>query len=137
MKNWKKTRFSKDFMGKMKNQKFFEKINSWRIYQLTYSKKIDTWDYQWDYHCLESGKLSIISKKNLITNLGFQEGTHTTNYKESQKTIERKEIKFPLIENKKLVEDEDYYRQYSKFFMRDVFLNKLRKLFKKIIFFDN
>jgi hypothetical protein len=40
--------------------------------------KIDTWDYQWIYHCLLAKRLCIRPSKNLVRNIGFGEGaTHT------------------------------------------------------------
>lgn len=39
---------------------------------------IDTWDYQWLYHCWVQHGLSILPEVNLVTNIGFGEGaTHT------------------------------------------------------------
>ncbi len=39
---------------------------------------IDTWDYQWLYHCWLNNGLAILPEVNLISNIGFGEGaTHT------------------------------------------------------------
>lgn len=41
--------------------------------------KIDTWDYQWNYHIWRRGGLAVAPGKNLISNIGFgPEATHTT-----------------------------------------------------------
>lgn len=49
-----------------------------RIFRMTHNKKIDTWDYQWTYAIWNSGGLSIIPQKNLVSNLGFgPDATHT------------------------------------------------------------
>lgn len=43
-------------------------------------QKIDTWDYQWIFHGLNTNKKIIFSKYNYIKNIGFNEqGTHTLN----------------------------------------------------------
>lgn len=37
---------------------------------------IDTWDYQWLYATWKHNGLTIIPNKNLVTNIGFEAGTH-------------------------------------------------------------
>jgi hypothetical protein len=54
-----------------------------RIWFETYEKVakglIDTWDYQWNYHCWKSGGMSSAPRVNLISNIGFDgRATHTT-----------------------------------------------------------
>ncbi len=91
------------------------KIISWRLLNLTYNKKIDTWDFQWDFCLRKNNGLSIIPKRNLITNIGFWKGTHTINKEEDKKRrIKRCELKFPLKENRKV--SKTYMRKYFKFF---------------------
>jgi hypothetical protein len=42
-------------------------------------KRIDTWDYQWQYAIWNAGGLAIIPQVNLIKNIGFgADATHTT-----------------------------------------------------------
>lgn len=118
MKDWPKWRIKS--LNFMKDYSLINKIKSLRLYELTYRGKIDTWDYQWDFCCLKSKGISIIPKKNLIKNLGFSIGTHTTNYKEREKSLKRYEINFPLIENKILKKNENYLKSYNKFFKRSI-----------------
>jgi len=113
MKKWSKYRFK--IFKFMKDYSLFDKIRSWGLYELTYKNKINTWDYQWDFLCKISGGLSIIPQKNLITNLGFEEGTHTTNFKKSEKTLRRFRLTFPLnFSEIKLLKN--YQKNYFKFF---------------------
>ncbi|MEM4330485.1 MAG: hypothetical protein QW273_00555 [Candidatus Pacearchaeota archaeon] len=116
IKEWKKIRFSKNFLEIVKDYSFLDKIKSWRLYQLTYAGKIDTWDYQWILCCLINKGLCIIPKKNLITNIGFKKGTHTTNYKEKDKSLKRFELNFPLSDNNRIIKRDEYLRRYIKFF---------------------
>ena len=69
----------------LREKALLSKIKSWRLYELTFRGKIDTWDYQWDFICRINNGLCIIPQKNLITNLGFDEGTHTTNYNKADR----------------------------------------------------
>lgn len=42
------------------------------------SGKIDTWDYQWIYHCISHDRLCVRPSQNLVVNLGFgSDATHT------------------------------------------------------------
>jgi hypothetical protein len=93
MKFWKKVRFGNLFLKLTDRYDILTKIRSWRLYQLTYSGKINTWDYQWDFECKRSGKKSIIPSRNLIRHIGFEKGTHTTNYKKELKSLKRKKYK--------------------------------------------
>lgn len=114
MNYWKKSRFK---LFKIEKQlSLIDKLRAFRIYEATYRGKIDTWDYQWGLLCLLQNKLSIIPKNNLITNLGFTEGTHTTNYNLREKTLQTLELEFPLKENNSLTENIVYKKKYINFF---------------------
>ena len=41
------------------------------IFDRVFQGKIDTWDYQWFFACLINDGLSIVSKNNLISNIGY------------------------------------------------------------------
>lgn len=48
------------------------------VFNLVHAGKIDTWDYQWVFTCLQQGGLDILPACNLIDNLGFgPDATHT------------------------------------------------------------
>lgn len=67
------------------------------IFNDVYQKKLDTWDYQWQYQQLVAQKVTIISSKNLIKNLGWgDEATHTkmNNHPASNLLLEK--LAFPL-----------------------------------------
>jgi len=85
-----------------------------RLYQLNrvYYNKIDTWDYQWTFAKLINNYLSIIPKKNLITNVGFnRKGTHTRTSKDSFSKLRRYEISLPIVENNILKHCNNYYNK--------------------------
>jgi hypothetical protein len=119
MKNWKKIRFSFRFFNLVKGYPFHIKINSWRIYQLTYNNKIDTWDYQWIFSCIYNNEICIIPKKNLITNIGFKSNaTHTSNYSKKDKKL--KNFNLNVNNNSGVKEDisKDYRNSYVSFFRK-------------------
>ncbi|HIG94549.1 MAG TPA: hypothetical protein HA283_06295 [Nanoarchaeota archaeon] len=137
MKGWPQYRWT--FFKFLRKYPLFNKINTLRIYELTYSNKINTWDYQWGFACKINNGLAIIPKVNLITNLGFDEGTHTTNYKKNEKTLERFKLDFPLNENKIVEPRVNYLKSYLSFFSNfslfsfyDFFSYLLKKIFKKL-----
>lgn len=92
---------------------FFTILKSWRLFHLTYNKKIDTWDYQWDFILKKNKKLCIVPKVNMITNIGLGGGTHTINYGED-KSYKRNNIKFPLKHSDKMINDKGYFDRYVK-----------------------
>lgn len=49
-----------------------------KVFDLTYSGNIDTWDYQWFYCIIKSKGLCVMPNLNLVSNLGFGKwATHT------------------------------------------------------------
>lgn len=75
-------------------------IRYWtKIFQATYEKRIDTWDYQWIFACLIHSGLCVVPQINLVTNLGFGTGaTHTVNDSDSSQYSNLKvgAVSFPL-----------------------------------------
>ncbi|OBZ34632.1 hypothetical protein, partial [Methanohalophilus sp. DAL1] len=83
--------------------------NRIKIYENTYSGKIDTWDYQWVFSREINSGLSIVPSKNLISNIGFSsEATHTKNIVQYDNNIDKFEIDFPVKFNNLVVSDKDY-----------------------------
>ncbi|MBC7535649.1 MAG: nucleotide-diphospho-sugar transferase [Ferruginibacter sp.] len=61
------------------------------------SKKIDTWDYQWQYHQLLHNMNTVVAGRNLVINLGFGEGaTHTTRQTHLASNMRLEKLSFPL-----------------------------------------
>ena len=60
-----------------------------RKWQQTYDKDNNSWAYAWVFYGILTDKISILSTKKLILNIGFdEEATHTTRYKEERSTEE-------------------------------------------------
>jgi hypothetical protein len=81
------------FPNKM-TEEYFKKI-----FDKTYDKKINTWDYQWSFACLSNNGLVCVPCENLISNIGFsEEATHTKNKPKNKDYIFYScDLKFPLI----------------------------------------
>jgi hypothetical protein len=68
----KENKIAKIFPDKFIQKKWLE------LFQPVFDKKIDTWDYQWEYSILKAGGLCINPRVNLVSNIGFSgTGTHT------------------------------------------------------------
>lgn len=64
-------------IGEFQSNQKIRKIND-RLLTKVYKNEIDTWDYQVSYLLWSTGRLSIIPKVNLISNIGFDNAaTHT------------------------------------------------------------
>ena len=70
----------------------------WRdIFDRVSAGKIDTWDYQWLFACWVRGGLAVTPETNLVTNIGFGEGsTHTTSVDEFAANLPLEAAGFPL-----------------------------------------
>lgn len=116
MKKWAKFRTWRIFFL-MNSHPLIIKLKSWRLFNLTYKNKIDTWDYQWIFCCMINKALCVIPKVNLITNLGFAgDATHTHNYDKNNKTLRRLEVEFPLVVNNSVVVKKEYVESCVRFF---------------------
>jgi hypothetical protein len=78
MTAWPSWRDSRGLSGMPGSNRAFESY--WRdIFDTTYQKKIDTWDYQWTFACWRTGALTAMPSVNQMRNIGFGSGaTHTT-----------------------------------------------------------
>jgi len=65
-------------------------------FDFAYSNKIDTWDFQFLFTCWINHGLSILPEVNLVSNIGFGSGTHTTKPDHKSSNIPSAEISFPL-----------------------------------------
>jgi len=81
---WARVKHPLWFLYRRLSQRFFDLDINWFKYwqhkfDLTVNKEFITWwDWQWVYHQLTRGQLSIVPAVNLITNVGFDSnGTHT------------------------------------------------------------
>lgn len=67
------------------------------IFERTYNKKINTWDYQWLFTYWTQNGLIILPKVNLVTNIGCRtDGTHTRWSKDPRANVPTEEMSFPL-----------------------------------------
>jgi hypothetical protein len=117
MKEWKKYRASLKFLDITKGESLFQKIKSWKDYQACYTNKADTWDFQWDLHCLLNDKLSVIPQKNLITNIGMN-GCHMKGKKGF--SIKRYEMTGDFNRYTFNTFNDNYKKKYINFFYKNV-----------------
>lgn len=98
-------------------------------------KKLDTWDYQYNYLMIKNSYLSIVPKYNLISNIGFSDdATHTKNtnsYYSKMPTYDLNEIIHPKSYTLNL---NKYQAQINKANEKSgLFMRVLRKL-SRVIF---
>lgn len=69
------TEFIDKIFTNKKDQDFWKNI----FFKVKNKELISCWDYQWTFACWRNSGLSIIPKKNLVKNIGFDKNaTHTT-----------------------------------------------------------
>ena len=120
MKNWpeaKKQKLINPFWGKR--------------FQDVYLNKIDTWDIQWTFSCLQNKGLTVIPNVNLISNIGFTQGASHTKIKTFVSGIETVELLFPLSHPKNIVINEkaDKISQFH-FTRTGIIIDLIKSIFK-------
>jgi hypothetical protein len=84
-----------DFLKKINNTLLFRIYWNY-IFDLCYSGKIDTWDYQWIYASWQQRGLSIIPSVNLIRNIGI--GNNSTHHVDDYfSNFSEQQLYFPLL----------------------------------------
>lgn len=96
MKKWPKYRGKK-----LKMYSYFNEEFHWwnKMFKLTFNGKNRNWDYQWTFKNFYKKRLSIVPKKNLISNIGIE--GHGRNSKKLF-NLKTHKIKFPLTHPKKI-----------------------------------
>jgi hypothetical protein len=67
-----------------------------RIFDETYSDKINTWDYQWVFACWMQNGLSIVPNINLISNIGCNSSATHPSTDSCNSNIPANKIDIPL-----------------------------------------
>ena len=75
MKQWQAVR-STNWLGRLYRQGFMQRHMK-KTFDLASSGAIDTWDIQFAFSCLLGGRVAVVPRVNLISNIGFT-GTHTS-----------------------------------------------------------
>ena len=66
-------------------------------FDLLYKNKIDAWDYQWLFANWLEGRVTVVPKVNLVSNIGFSDNaTHTFNSKSPLANLKVEPMLFPL-----------------------------------------
>ena len=104
------------------------------------NRKLDTWDFQWDYNRYIRNGLAITPKVNLITNIGFgDDATHTRDrndekFKQQLKifaNIPIGNLDFPLEHPENLDLSFEFERNYYKQVIRKDFAERARNFLKR------
>lgn len=88
-----------------------EQMRRWKN---VFGIKGNTWDFQWQFSLISNHGLTIVPKKNLISNIGFgDDATHTKWKNNSKANLENFQIKFPLKHPEYIIPDQsiDYWYQ--------------------------
>jgi len=95
--------------------------------------KIQGWDYLFLAKNALEGGLSIIPKTNLVENIGFDlETTHDFGeVHEKYLKVKRKEIQFPLIHPKEIIEDRKFNQAFGIWTLKRFLEKNWKKIFSK------
>jgi len=91
------------------------------------------WDIQWNFAQFINSGLSIIPKKNLIENIGFDESaTHTQSAAERYR-VKKYQVEFPLKHPPYVLRDRVSDNRYLSVFYNRRFIHRVKKKVRKMI----
>jgi hypothetical protein len=83
--------------------------NNQLLFQRTFDRQVDSWDYQWRFARLINLGLTVTPSKNLVSNIGFRpDGTHTRRWRSAVANLPRYEMEFPLNHNSNVSLDQEF-----------------------------
>lgn len=99
-----------------------------------YNGEVDTWDFQWHFTKRMHRTLTLVSKQNLVQNIGGGENaTHTSSSGGTLLDFPVRSIEFPLTHPPRIVVDEGRDRYLSKARLRSAGLfTRVRNLLKRL-----
>jgi hypothetical protein len=87
------------------------------LYDMVFSGRIDTWDYQWGFAKMLRSGLSIIPADNLISNIGFgPDATHTKSFSSFSGLLIHN-IDFPLKHPEFVIRDKLFDVEYNQTYL--------------------
>jgi hypothetical protein len=87
----------------------------WLQFRVVANNELDTWDYQWLWHCFLYRKYCIVPPVNLVSNLGFNaQSTHTHAPNSLVANMEKYELDFPISGVAEYTLDNDYEEIFVK-----------------------
>jgi glycosyltransferase involved in cell wall biosynthesis len=102
----------------------FEREFWTRKFERTYRGEIDTWDYQWHWAVYRRQGLSVVPRRNLITNVGHgQQGSHTGDERSPLANLPTSPVEAKLTHPLNVTPDESADKQF--FFARYVVANRM------------
>ena len=89
--------------------------NYWMsIFDKTFHKQIDTWDYQWLFARIVNDGIGIIPKMNMISNIGFgSNATHTFNKNDFGSSLKTYKMNFPLIHPQTIAVSQSFDKKFG------------------------
>ncbi|MCZ6705447.1 MAG: glycosyltransferase family 2 protein [Bacteroidetes bacterium] len=96
------------------------------------NRKLDTWDFQWDYNRYIHNGLAITPKVNLVTNIGFgDDATHTPDRNHKLANIPIGTLDFPLEHPETIELSVKYEENFYKKVIRKSFGERVRNFFRR------
>jgi hypothetical protein len=80
------------------------------------AEQVNTWDYQFIFNQVHTGKLAVFPGRNLVRNVGFEEdATHTHHHDHFMMGLEAHEMKWPLrVDSARILPDKTFNDRYLK-----------------------
>lgn len=109
-----------------------------RLYEKTYTGRLETWDYQWGFARQRNSGLSVVPSRNLVKNIGFESGTfHDDSQDDPRANLPTFDMEFPIKRNTFVAPDREYDQRYhamrAPFWYKSKLLTKLRDQMVKAI----
>jgi hypothetical protein len=125
MRRWPELRDSNWLAGMIDGRAL---VDYWtQVFEDTYERRIDTWDYQWIYSAWLHGMVSLVPNRNLVKNIGFGPGASHTPAHDPYANDPLESIAFPLDHPSSVVRNSRADRFTERLEYTERFLTRLRR----------
>lgn len=114
-------------MGLRSGKAFIKEVERYKFQNIT------PWDYQWHARCLAYGKKAIVPKVNLVSNVGFDANATHTSESPVGISMERYELRFPLVAPETNRVNKKYDRERQRILFQVSLFTRARRRIKRIV----
>lgn len=106
----------------------------WNVWEMTREGKLDSWAYRWQYALYIQSGMTVVPRKNMVSNIGFGvDSTHTSDKGHPLENFPKADMDFPITHPDFLLWDKEADRKFYERFLILPFSVQFKLALQKVI----